>query len=346
MAEQNGSWFRRLVSGGGASTEEKTANPPAQQEQKKGFFAKVRDRLTKTKATLVSQTLSIFRRRGKVDEALLEEMEEALIQADVGVETSIRLIEAIRQKARTIPSGQEADFEWLRGVFHDLILEEIGSETPSLKLDAPINVILIVGVNGTGKTTTIGKLANRLRSEGRSVIIAAADTFRAAAIDQIRIWAERSECEIVTGPDGSDPASVVFNAISSARARSADTVIIDTAGRLHNKTNLMKELEKIGRIIGREIEGAPQETLLVLDASTGQNGLSQAKLFQEIVPLTGIVLTKLDGTAKGGVTIAVRKNLGIPVKFVGLGEGIDDLEPFDPRSFVDALFVEGQGEEV
>ena len=345
MAEQNGGWFRRLVSGGPSKEEQNPSTPIQQEGQKKGFFAKVRDRLTKTKTTLMSQTLSLFRRRGKVDEALLEEMEEALIQADVGVETSMRLIEAIRQNARTIPSGQEADFDWLRTNFHDLILDEIGAEVPGLNLVDPLNVILIVGVNGTGKTTTIGKLANRLREEGRSVIIAAADTFRAAAIDQIRIWAERSECEIVTGPDGSDPASVVFNSIARARARNADTVIIDTAGRLHNKTNLMKELEKIGRIIGREIEGAPQETLLVLDASTGQNGLSQAKLFQEIVPLTGIVLTKLDGTAKGGVTIAVRKNLGIPVKFVGLGEGIDDLEPFDPKSFVDALFVEGQGEE-
>lgn len=344
MSEQGGGWFRKILGGKTPGTEAQAEKPP-EDTVKKSFFAKVRDRLTKTKTTLISQTLSIFRRRGKVDEALLEEMEECLIQADVGVETSIHLIDSIRQRARKLPSSEEADFEWLRKNFHDLILEEIGAEPPQLHLNDALNVILIVGVNGTGKTTTIGKLANRLRNEGRSVIIAAGDTFRAAAIDQIRIWAERSGCEIIAGADGADPASVVFNAIAGARSRGVDVVIIDTAGRLHNKTNLMKELEKIGRIIAREIPGAPQETLLVLDASTGQNGLSQAKLFQEIVPLTGIVLTKLDGTAKGGVTIAVRKQLGIPVKYVGLGEGLEDLEPFDPGSFVDALFVEAQEEE-
>jgi fused signal recognition particle receptor len=341
MTEQgSGGWFRRILGGKESPGETELGSVSPVDEPKKGFFAKVRDRLTKTKTTLISQTLSLFRRRGKVDEALLMEMEEALIQADVGVETSMRLIESIRQRARHIPNGQEADFDWLRETFHDLILDEIGTEAPGLALNDPLNVILIIGVNGTGKTTTIGKLGYRLRNEGHSVIIAAADTFRAAAIDQIRIWAERSECEIVVGADGSDPASVVYNAINRARSRNANTVIVDTAGRLHNKTNLMKELEKIGRIIAREVPGAPQETLLVLDASTGQNGLSQAKLFQEIVPLTGIVLTKLDGTAKGGVTIAVRKQLGIPVKFVGLGEGLEDLERFDPRTFVDALFVE------
>lgn len=343
MSEQGGGWFRRLL-GGNASETDTQVEKAGEVPERKSFFAKVRDRLTKTKATLISQTLSIFRRRGKVDEALLEEMEECLIQADVGVETSIRLIDSIRQRARSLSSSDEADFDWLRRNFHDLILDEIGTESTTLNLSDPLNVILIVGVNGTGKTTTIGKLAHRLRSEGRSVIIAAADTFRAAAIDQIRIWAERSGCEIIAGADGADPASVVYNAIASARSREVDVVIIDTAGRLHNKTNLMKELEKIGRIITREIPEAPQETLLVLDASTGQNGLSQAKLFQEIVPLTGIVLTKLDGTAKGGVTIAVRKQLGIPVKFVGLGEGLEDLERFDPSSFVDALFAEAQAD--
>ncbi|MCA9444394.1 MAG: signal recognition particle-docking protein FtsY, partial [Candidatus Omnitrophica bacterium] len=193
-------------------------------------------------------------------------------------------------------------------------------------------------------TTTIGKIANRLRKEGRKVVVAAGDTFRAAAIDQLKIWADRSGSEIITGEDGSDPAAVVYNAIHKAEAMGEATVIVDTAGRLHNKANLMKELEKIGRIISREAEGAPQETLLVLDASTGQNGLTQAKVFKEIVPLTGIVLTKLDGTAKGGVTLSVRRELGLPVKFVGLGEGMEDLEPFDPKNFVDALFTEAKTE--
>ncbi|MCG3197971.1 MAG: Signal recognition particle receptor FtsY [bacterium] len=342
MSEQRG-WLRGLFGGGQVVEGESSASSGAE-PQKKGFFAKVRDRLTKTKTTLVSQTLSIFRRRGKVDEAMLEELEEALIGADVGVETSMHLVNSIRDRAKGATSEQTSDFNWLQQTFQELVLEEIGSEAPSLSLGEGLNVILIVGVNGTGKTTTIGKLANRLRADGKSVVIAAADTFRAAAIDQLTVWAERSGCEIVTGADGADPGSVVYTAIARGRSREADVLLIDTAGRLHNKTNLMKELEKIGRIIAREAPGAPQETLLVLDASTGQNGLSQAKLFQEIVPLTGIVLTKLDGTAKGGVTIAVRKNLGIPVKFVGLGEGIDDLEPFDPRTFVAALFAE-EGEE-
>jgi fused signal recognition particle receptor len=345
MTEQQGGWFKRLVGGREAATETPALEPGGAPFKRKGFFAKVRDRLTQTKSTLVSHTLSLFRGRTKVDEALLEEMEESLILADVGVETSVRLVESIREGARKIPADKAADFDWLRETFHDLILDEIGRDAASLDLSAPLSVILVVGVNGTGKTTTVGKLASRLRTEGRSVVIAAADTFRAAAIDQLKIWSERSGCDIVVGADGSDPASVVFNAVASARAKGADVVLIDTAGRLHNKTNLMKELEKIGRIIAREIEGAPQETLLVLDASTGQNGLSQAKLFQEILPLTGIILTKLDGTAKGGVTIAVRRQLGIPVKFVGLGEGIDDLEPFDPKAFVDALFADGQEEE-
>jgi len=308
----------------------------------KGFFSKVRTRLTKTKDSLVSQTLSIFQRRGKVDEGLLEEMEECLIGADVGVETSTQLIDSLRARAKQAGSGEEIGFDWLRENFHDLLLGEIGQESSSLSLDAPLNVVLIVGVNGTGKTTTVGKLANQLRLDGKEVIIAAADTFRAAAVEQLQIWAKRSGCDIIVGDENADPASVVYNAVSRAKSKGADVVIVDTAGRLHNKTNLMKELEKIGRIISREVEGAPQETLLVLDASTGQNGLSQAKLFLEAVPLTGIVLTKLDGTAKGGVTVSVRKSLGIPVKFVGLGEGIDDLEPFEPKSFVDALFADAQ----
>jgi fused signal recognition particle receptor len=239
------------------------------------------------------------------------------------------------------PSEEEAQ-GWLRKIFHDLILEQIGLEAPPLNLNDSLNVILVVGVNGVGKTTTIGKIANRLRLQGKKVIIAAGDTFRAAAIEQLRIWSERSGCDIVEGADGADPASVVYNAIVKAKSAGAEVVLVDTAGRLHNKANLMKELEKISRIIGREVEGAPQETLLVLDASTGQNGLSQAKVFKELVPLSGIVLTKLDGTAKGGVILSVNGQLGIPVKFVGLGEQMEDLEPFDPKAFVDALFAERQ----
>jgi fused signal recognition particle receptor len=340
MAEQKSGWLKRIISGD-PQTQTETKTHALEEPPRKGFFAKVRDRLTQTKSTLISQTLSLFGRRGKVDDALLEEMEEALILADVGVETSSRLVNAIRERARGYSGEGEPDLDWLRENFQELILEEVGTDTPTLYLEDSLNIILIVGVNGTGKTTTVGKLASRLREQGKKVVIAAADTFRAAAIDQLKIWSERSGCEIIVGSDGADPASVVFNAVASARSKEADVVLIDTAGRLHNKTNLMKELEKIGRIISREIPGAPQETLLVLDASTGQNGLSQAKLFQQILPLTGIVLTKLDGTAKGGVTIAVRRNLGIPVKYIGLGEGIDDLEPFDPRGFVEGLFAEG-----
>ena len=341
MTEEKKGLFGKILGGPKPDAETPTEPPP-----KKGFFAKVRDRLTKTKSSLVSQTLSIFQRRGKIDEELLEEMEECLISADVGVNVSMALVEEIRERAKTETREEGEDFAWLKQTFHDLILKEIGTETVGLKLEDPVNVILIVGVNGVGKTTTIGKLANRLRQEGRQVIVAAGDTFRAAAIDQLKIWADRSGCEIVTGDDGTDPAAVVYNAVQKANSLGNATVIVDTAGRLHNKENLMKELEKMGRIISREAAGAPQETLLVLDASTGQNGLTQAKVFKEIVPLTGIVLTKLDGTAKGGVTLSVRKELGLPVKFVGLGEGMEDLEPFEPKNFVDALFVEAQSEEV
>ena len=342
MAEKSAGFFKRLVGGGDAASESVAQDPP-----KKGFFAKVRDRLAKTRTTLVSQALSLFQRKGRIDEALLNEIEECLISADVGVETSMRLVQDIRERAQSEKPEEERAYEWLRSTFHDLILERIGAEVPTLEFREGLTVILVVGVNGVGKTTTIGKLAHRLKAEGKTVLIAAADTFRAAAMDQLEIWARRAGCEIVTGAEGADPASVVFNAIQKGKSEGADAVIVDTAGRLHNKSHLMRELEKIGRIISRETEGAAPETLLVLDASTGQNGLSQAKVFKEIVPLSGIVLTKLDGTAKGGVTVAVRDQLGIPVKFVGLGEGIDDLEPFDPRSFVDALFVgtEAKGSE-
>ncbi|MCA9410711.1 MAG: signal recognition particle-docking protein FtsY [Candidatus Omnitrophica bacterium] len=343
MTEEKKGFFGKML-GGGKSDDSPATESEAAPVQKKGFFAKVRDRLTKTKSSLVSQTLSIFQRRGKIDEELLEEMEECLISADVGVNVSMHLVGEIRERAKTEKRAEGEDFDWLRKTFHDLILNEIGTETEGLKLEDSVNVILVVGVNGVGKTTTIGKIANRLRKEGRKVVVAAGDTFRAAAIDQLKIWADRSGSEIITGEDGSDPAAVVYNAIHKAKAMGEATVIVDTAGRLHNKANLMKELEKIGRIISREAEGAPQETLLVLDASTGQNGLTQAKVFKEIVPLTGIVLTKLDGTAKGGVTLSVRRELGLPVKFVGLGEGMEDLEPFDPKNFVDALFTEAKTE--
>lgn len=341
MSPEKAGFFTRLVKGDASSGDPSEGEPAP---PKKGFFAKVRDRLTKTKSTLVSQTLTLLRLRGRIDDKLLDDIEEALISADVGVETSMHIVEAIRNKAATEKPSEEAAHEWLRKTFHDLILEQVGEEAAPLNFPDSLNVILVVGVNGVGKTTTIGKIANRLRLEGKNVIIAAGDTFRAAAIEQLRIWSERSGCQIVEGADGADPASVVYNAIVKAKSVGADVVLIDTAGRLHNKANLMKELEKISRIISREVEGAPQETLLVLDASTGQNGLSQAKVFKEMVPLSGIVLTKLDGTAKGGVILSVNGQLGIPVKFVGLGEQMEDLEPFDPKSFVDALFTEPQGE--
>ena len=268
------------------------------------------------------------------DSAFFEDLEEMLIMADVGVETATAAVEELRQQmvAERL-SGQEAIKDYLRRILAEKL--QVGDQ--SLNLSTKPSVILVIGVNGVGKTTSIGKLADRLRRQGKRVLLCAGDTFRAAAADQLEIWSERSGVDIVRQHEGADPAAVVYDALSAARARGTDVILVDTAGRLHNKQNLMNELNKISRILERELPGADRETLLVLDATTGQNGLIQAKQFQEAAGVTGIVLTKLDGSAKGGIVIAIAQELGVPVKFIGVGEGLDDLMPFEPAEFVKAF---------
>lgn len=278
--------------------------------------------------------LSIFSGFFSVDEDFFEELEEALILSDMGMDTTTEAVEELRRRVKEQKIKEpEAVKACLRGILVELL--QVGE--PALSLAGKPAVILMIGVNGVGKTTTIGKLANLLKDEGNRVLLAAGDTFRAAAADQLTIWADRAGVDIVRHGEGSDPAAVVFDAMNAARARKTDVVLVDTAGRLHNKQNLMNELNKIRRVIDREGETSSKEILLVLDATTGQNGLIQAKQFGESAGITGIVLTKLDGTAKGGVVLAIAKELGVPVKFVGLGEGIHDLQPFDPVEFTEAL---------
>jgi len=300
-----------------------------------GFFAKLKEGLTKTRENFVGKIEEVFTGRKKIDEELYEELEEVLIRSDVGVTTSFELVESLRKevKKRKISAPSE-----LTQVLQELITELLGEEeTLNLAKQGP-SIILVVGVNGVGKTTTIGKLANKLKKDGKRVIMAAGDTFRAAAIDQLEVWGERSGIEVIKQREGADPAAVAYDAVQAAKSRSIDVVIVDTAGRLHNKVNLMEELRKVKRVIEREISGAPHEVLLVLDATTGQNALQQAKLFQEVAGVTGIVLTKLDGTAKGGVVLGIQGETQIPVKWIGIGEGLEDLRPFVPKDFAAALF--------
>lgn len=302
-----------------------------------GFFERLKQGLGKTKEAIGEQVNNVFKAFVKIDEEFFEELEEALIMADIGVETSCEIIERLRDRVKTkrLSDGNDVKDE-LKLVISEM-LEEIDS---SMKLETSPSVILVIGVNGVGKTTSIGKLAAHYKAQGKKVILAAADTFRAAAIDQLDIWAERCGCEIIKQKENSDPAAVVFDACHAAKARNADILICDTAGRLHNKKNLMAELAKISRVIERELPGAAKETLLVLDATTGQNATSQAKLFSEAADISGIILTKLDGTAKGGIVIAISQEQKIPVKFVGVGEGIDDLQEFNPSDFARAIFEE------
>ena len=269
-----------------------------------------------------------------MDEDLLDELEEILITSDVGVGTTEEIIDELRDR---IKEDKLSDPEQVRGVLVDMLRERIGESEP-LKLDSDPSVILVIGVNGVGKTTSIGKISKRLSDDGKKVVVAAADTFRAAAIDQLAVWADRAGVDLIAQSEGSDPAAVVFDAISSAKKKKADVLIVDTAGRLHNKKNLMDELAKINRVIDRELPDASRETLLVLDATTGQNAVMQAKEFINAANITGIVLTKLDGTAKGGIVISIKGELGIPVKFIGVGESIDDMQPFDASEFAKALF--------
>ena len=299
-----------------------------------GFFDKIKAGLTKTRQNLQNTLGGIFAGFHGIDDDFYEELEESLILADLGVETAVKAVEALRNK---VNMEHLKDAEEVRNALKDILADMLSVGDLTLNMNTKPSIILVIGVNGVGKTTTIGKLANQMKSEGKKVLLCAADTFRAAAADQLEIWSQRAGVDIVRQHEGADPAAVVFDAISAAKARNVDVILCDTAGRLHNKQNLMNELGKIGRIIDRELPDADKEVLLVIDGTTGQNGLMQAKQFSEIAGVTGMALTKLDGTAKGGIVIAVADSLQIPVKYIGVGEGIDDLMPFEPRSFVDAL---------
>ncbi|MEE0840430.1 MAG: signal recognition particle-docking protein FtsY [Acutalibacteraceae bacterium] len=294
-----------------------------------GFFSKIKAGLAKTRSQLADNISSVIKSFTKIDEDLFEELEEILVLSDIGCVTAQQICDELR--ARVKKDGIKEPDE-IRSLLKTVIAKMIEGDS-SLKLNTSPSIILVIGVNGVGKTTTIGKLAARLKAEGKNVVLGAADTFRAAAIEQLEVWAQRAGVHIVKGVEGSDPASVVFDTIASAKAKGADVIICDTAGRLHNKKNLMDELAKINRIIDRELEGADKETLLVLDATTGQNAVSQAREFKNVADISGIVLTKLDGTARGGVVLAIKNELQIPVKFVGVGEGIDDLMPFSAEEF-------------
>ncbi|WP_207709190.1 signal recognition particle-docking protein FtsY [Pseudoflavonifractor sp. 524-17] len=300
-----------------------------------GFLDKIKAGLTRTKENISSIGHSFDQLfAGELDDDFYDELEETLILSDMGAQTAMKAAEELRRrvKSQRLKSAEEG-----RACLREILTEFLTVGDGALKLDSKPSVALFIGVNGVGKTTTIGKLSAYLKGEGKRVLMAAADTFRAAAADQLEIWSERCGVDIVRQHEGADPAAVVFDALSAARARGTDVVLVDTAGRLHNKQNLMSELNKISRILDRELPGADRETLLVLDATTGQNGLIQAKQFQQAAGVTGIVLTKLDGSAKGGIVIAIAQELGVPVKFIGVGEGIDDLMPFDPAEFAKAF---------
>ena len=299
-----------------------------------GFFDKLKSGLFKTKDAIVGKIDELFKKFVKVDEELFEELEELLISADIGVQTTEEILDTLRD---TVKDKRIKDSDEVRGELLLMLRELIGEHEP-LNLSTTPSVVLVIGVNGVGKTTSIGKIANELKSSGKRVVVCAADTFRAAAAEQLSVWCDRAGVDIVKQGAGADPAAVVFDAINAVKSRRADVLLIDTAGRLHNKKNLMDELAKIDRVINRELPDAAKETLLVLDATTGQNAVMQAKEFKEASKITGLVLTKLDGTAKGGIIISIRKELGIPVKFIGVGEKIDDMKTFDADEFAKALF--------
>ena len=299
-----------------------------------GFLDKLKAGLGKTKQALVGQIDTVLKAFVKIDEDALEELEEALICADVGVAATEEIIEMLRERIKDDRLKSREDTEI---AIREIVSGMIGEGEP-LNLSTTPSVILVIGVNGAGKTTSIGKISNQLRKEGKKVVVAAADTFRAAAIDQLAVWCERAKVELVHQNEGSDPAAVVYDAANYAKNKGADVLIIDTAGRLHNKKNLMNELSKINRVIDRELPGAARENLLVLDATTGQNAVLQAKEFRNSADITGLILNKLDGTAKGGIVLSIKQELGIPVKFVGVGEKIDDMEPFRAEEFIRALF--------
>ena len=297
-----------------------------------GFFAKIKAGLTRTKENIGHSIDQLF--AGELNDDFYDELEETLILGDMGVDTTLKAVETLR---RRVKEEKIKDMDSARACLRRVLTEMLQVGEPELHLTTTPSVALFIGVNGVGKTTTIGKLSAKLKGEGKRVLMAAADTFRAAAADQLEIWSQRSGVEIVRQHEGADPAAVVFDALTAAKARGTDVILIDTAGRLHNKQNLMNELNKISRVVDRELPGCDRETLLVLDATTGQNGLIQAKQFKEAAGITGIVLTKLDGSAKGGIVIAIAQELQVPVKYIGVGEGIDDLMPFEAEAFVEAL---------
>lgn len=299
-----------------------------------GFFEKLKAGLKKTKDSMMSKIEGLLNSFTKIDEDLFEELEETLIMCDIGVTTSMKICDELRERVKSQGVKEPA---LIMDMLKDVIAGMLGEDTP-LDMSTVPSVILVIGVNGVGKTTTIGKLAYQLKNQGKKVLVAAADTFRAAAIDQLEIWTERAGVDIIKHNEGSDPAAVVFDALTAAKARSTDVVICDTAGRLHNKKNLMDELRKISRIVHQQAEGCALEVLLALDATTGQNAVNQAKQFNEVADITGIILTKLDGTAKGGIIISIADDLKVPVKLVTVGEKIDDIQPFSARDFVNALF--------
>lgn len=300
-----------------------------------GFFEKLKNGLQKTKNALFGKVDQLLKSFVRIDEDFLDELEELLITADVGVETTEEILDALREKIR---DGRIKEADDVRAALREIVRELIGEHEP-LDLSTTPSVILVIGVNGVGKTTSIGKIAAALKHDDKRVVVAAADTFRAAATEQLAVWCERSGAELIKQGQGADPASVVFDAIQAVKSRRADVLLIDTAGRLHNKKNLMDELAKINRVIGRELPDSARETLLVLDATTGQNAVNQAKEFKNAAEITGLILTKLDGTAKGGIVLSIRRELGIPVKFIGVGEQVDDMRPFDADAFTDALFA-------
>lgn len=307
-------------------------------EEKKGFFQRLADGLSKTRDNIVSGMDSIFNGFSHIDEDFYEELEEVLIMGDLGVQATENILDDLREKVKEQHIKEPAD---CRELLIESIREQMDVGETAYQFETQTSAVMVIGVNGVGKTTTLGKLAGKLKAQGKKVVLAAADTFRAAAGEQLKEWAGRAQAELIGGQEGADPASVVYDAVAAAKARHADVLLIDTAGRLHNKKNLMEELKKMNRIIDREYPEAFRETLVVLDATTGQNALQQAREFSEVADITGIILTKMDGTAKGGIAVAIQAELGIPVKYIGVGETIDDLQKFDADAFVNALFSMG-----
>ena len=313
-----------------------------EKEKKKGFFARLRAGLTKTRDSVVSGLDSIFHGFSKIDDDFYDELEECLIEGDIGVETTEKILDTLREQVR---ERHIREPEECREILIDSIRRQMDLGENAYAFEDRTSVVFVIGVNGVGKTTSIGKMAAQLKNSGKKVLVAAADTFRAAAVEQLQTWCDRAGVPMIAHSEGSDPAAVVYDAIQAAKARKTDILLIDTAGRLHNKKNLMEELKKINRVIDRDYPEAYRETLLVLDASTGQNAVSQARLFSETAKISGIILTKMDGTAKGGIAVAIQSELGIPVKYIGVGEKIDDLQQFNSDTFVRALFERKEEED-